>query len=251
MAIEVTNLELESEQGGDHARVSIKAFDLEASFADGSLRVGYGDGAFDVEWSAEDGDERGTVSYDGECFRSETESYGDSYDDEACRGDENFPPLPEDLSEIVPAITAVRVDGAWFLSPTRTVLDSIVQVLRLIDEEDLEGFFEGSFGLGFGGLLYLPFYMGGGFSESSESFSEVGDSIEVSPEMEACYDAQAELTEEEWEEGAVPSECEGLPGWSDFPEPPTTAVHETCFDEGFATTTIPGAKPELQACLDE
>ena len=65
--------------------------------------------------------------------------------------------------------------------------------------------------IGFASLLYLPFSMGGGFS-SAESFSEVGDSIEVSPEMEACYDAEAELTEEEWEQAVVPSECEGVFG---------------------------------------
>ena len=163
LEINVRDLELDTVEDGSTARVGITSFTADATFEDGSFDARYGDGTFSVRLTSEDEDM--TVEYDGECFRQEGESYGDEVSEESCRGDDDFPPIPEDLRDVVPAITVVEIDGAWFVSPTRTVLDSIVQGLEMLDRDDLEDFSEtmvGSFFFPFAGL------------SSSESYSEEG-----------------------------------------------------------------------------
>ena len=211
--VEVRNLELSSDQGVDRARVAIEAFDLEVTYDESFFTATYGGDSFEIRFGDED-EEVGRVAYDGECLISDVAMFSDERTEErVCRGDEDFPPFPEDLSEFVPALTAVRIDARWFVSPTRTVLDSVVDLLGSLDPDDLESAAEGRLGYGLGGFLYWPFLMAGtSGSESfgSESFGEVGESIEITPEQEACYQAESQLTEEEWEAGVTPPECEGV-----------------------------------------
>ncbi len=109
------------------------------------------------------------VTYDGECTTSTTTyDYSESiefYDDYGsdttepteqtdeyryCRGDE-----PDDdtylgglldlgffsaVSEVEPGLTVVEVDGRWYVSPVRSILDSMVEVLEAMSPEDIESF---------------------------------------------------------------------------------------------------------------
>jgi hypothetical protein len=151
-ALEVTDLELEAVKDGDTASVAIASFAVEGTI---------------------DG-EQGRVAFDGDCFTFEgpdgeaeeqcTDDLGDLGDmgalEEVLRFDEGQ----------VAGISTVKVDGKWYVSPTRTVLDSLVVVLRAFDDDALSRLPEI-----FEDLL--------GFSE--DMFSEVGTAI---PELDQEID---------------------------------------------------------------
>jgi len=149
--LHVDGLELDTDVDADRARVAFKA----------------------VAFSGVVDGEAVSFSWDGECVRVEAPQMGV---EEQCRGDEPSAddemlfPIPAGLGSLQFSLTAVQVDGAWYVSPTGSVLDLVVDVLRGLEREDVENI--GDFFSGF-----FPFFG----TSSSESFSSVGGSIEVEP----------------------------------------------------------------------
>jgi hypothetical protein len=45
-----------------------------------------------------------------------------------------------------PAVTVAEIDGRWYVSPVRSVLDSVLEVLRSAEQEDVEAFLDSWFG---------------------------------------------------------------------------------------------------------
>ena len=121
------SIELASRRSGDRATVTID-----------KLAV-----AFDVAG------ERGEVSYDGRCVQIAAPDVPPE-ESRICPEDQELPQA-FDFASRLPAqgFTVVERGGEWYVSPTRTVLESLVGVLRAVQREDLEGirqFFEGTSG---------------------------------------------------------------------------------------------------------
>lgn len=160
-SFEVDDLDLVAEGSGDVRRVRIDS----------------------LEWSWDDEYEHNEVTFDGECLEYRTEedggslfatvdedgelvdtsdfeddyadeeywtrdrwcsdgySYRNSYDDEWTHED-SMPSTDFDF-----AVTVVEVDGRWFVSPTRTLLDTGLDALRAVDPEDVKEWFDDEEGL--------------------------------------------------------------------------------------------------------
>lgn len=165
LEVSIADLELEAEEDGSAAAVTIAGFSVDANMG--------GD-----EFSA---------TYDGECFTFEGP---DGESQEQCTDD------PSDLGPLagvlrldgaqLGGLSAVEVDGEWYVSPTRTMLDSVVGVLRAFDDDALSS---------------LPEMLGGFFGMSEaffeeSAFSEVGEAIEESdlPSIDEIDEPQSPTT---------------------------------------------------------
>jgi hypothetical protein len=121
---DISTLELDADTDGDHAVVKVE----------------------ELEFSAE-GEGFG-FSLEDECFNLQLP---ESEPQEICEGDDASEALPfpgaEDFEvpefsfegkALEAGIVATRVDGKWFVSPIRTVLEAWVAVLKLLEPEDLD-----------------------------------------------------------------------------------------------------------------
>lgn len=126
---EVSVLKLSGNQRGDRALVKIS----EAEFA------------FDIP-------ELGvSVDYDGECVTMRGGFFFGSDEPQRQCGSGFNPALPiPNLPQPEIGFVAVREDGAWYVSPTRTVLESLVRMLEALDRSHLE-MFKDIFGMRAGG----------------------------------------------------------------------------------------------------
>jgi hypothetical protein len=92
---------------------------------------------FDVTFTA--GGQSGEVVYDGKCVTVT----GPDIAPEAGRLCTDNPDIPAPLADLAgrfpnQGIVTVQRDGAWFVSPTRTLFDGLVGVLKAVDRKDLE-----------------------------------------------------------------------------------------------------------------
>ena len=114
------------------------------------------------------------VTYDGDCLHAR----GQGEDLNVCTSDYEEQmdeiSLPEGLRGMTLHVRVVNVDGAWYVSPTRTVLGAIVDILRAIERDELTHALEGFQNMFFYGLFGASGYQ-------SESFEEIGGSVEVAP----------------------------------------------------------------------
>lgn len=148
---EITDIELETTEDGDTASVVVAGFAVDATV---------------------DGDDM-SVSFDGDCLSYEGP---DGESEEQCTDDlTDLGPLGGILdleNAAVAGISTVQVDGEWYVSPTRTVLDSVVGLLESLEDDAISKLpllIEGFFG------------MSEDFFEES-AFSEVGEAIDDLPE---------------------------------------------------------------------
>jgi hypothetical protein len=170
--LDISTLELDADTDGDHALVKVEELEFTAK----------GDGF--------------AVSFRDGCFSYEVPGMEP---DEVCKGDEPTEALPfgdlelPDFSFVEKRLdvgfVATRVDGKWFVSPVRTVLENFVAALRLVEPGDLDkgvDWFEelqGTFGQMLGEAL-----LGG---ESMEMFdSDAGYEGEGSSGVCATFDGE-------------------------------------------------------------
>jgi hypothetical protein len=131
-SISIPKLELDADTDGNHSIVTIREIEVEAdgegtvfSYKDGCVEFS-GPGAEPVRVCR--GDDPSTL------FR---DLYG-------ITGGFPMPELPTAPSfsfsnkEIQSGITATRVDGRWYVSPTRTLLDNVVSFLKVVQPSDLD-----------------------------------------------------------------------------------------------------------------
>ncbi len=115
---EVSVLKLEGTQTGDTAVVKIG----------------------EVEFKAEIPDFGFAVEYDGECVTVKGDFMGLGLPERQCGNSivpaPGFPAFPQ--PEI--GFVAVRENGQWYVSPTRTVLDGLIAMLKVLERKDLEMF---------------------------------------------------------------------------------------------------------------
>jgi hypothetical protein len=113
----ITSLDLDANRDGRHATVQLKRFSV----------------AFDA------GDASGTLSFDGKCV---TIGGPDIAPDEGriCPEDQDAPAVITDLAGRLPSngLVAVEQGGDWYVSPTRSVLESVVSVLKALHRSDLD-----------------------------------------------------------------------------------------------------------------
>jgi hypothetical protein len=119
--LDISTLELDADTDGSHALVKVE----------------------ELEFTAE-GDGFGASFRDG-CLSYEIPG---AEADEVCEGDEPTDALPFGDLEIPEfsfvekslevGFVATRVDGKWFVSPVRTILENVVAALRLVEPDDLD-----------------------------------------------------------------------------------------------------------------
>lgn len=197
----------------------------------------------DIALSYEDDDS--SMTFDGECYRVEDE-YSD---EEQCLAD-----LPIGASGLdgidVPrrddppaiGIKAVEVDGRWYVSPTRTLLDAIVAGLGAFDDDALasfpdvmDSFFGGLFG-GYGceSFSETGIAIGGGIQSADDSYDDSYD--ECMSYDESFGDVEEEFAPEEYPTSTTMT--------SDTTVTSDTAVRE----DSTATTSLSGG-PTFEALV--
>lgn len=107
-------------------------------------------------------DESISVDYDGKCVTLSGEFFGFDRPERKCDlGAVGAVPVP--LPELPEAgFIVVHRGGAWYVSPVRTILDTMIQFFRTLKPDDLENFRQG----------LPPFFLGGGFEEPSPTSVE-------------------------------------------------------------------------------
>jgi hypothetical protein len=135
------------------------------------------------------------VAYDGACFSTTI----DGESDEVCVGDEELGGAVGSVS-LTLTILAVERDGAWFVTPTRTLFEHALVALRAIDPEDLEDP-ESLFGSVFGLSPFLfGVSSGGGDASSGASLAPVPEGDDPSGGCSDPYlELPADADEEDWE----------------------------------------------------
>jgi hypothetical protein len=226
---------------------SIDRLDLSVS-GDGDVRSVRID-AYDFVWTSEDGTSRS--AYIDDCVISSFEAapgnnFGDDYEERMCRDDaiaEGALPLDWDLSTGVQYVT-VEQDGRWYLSPVRTIGQSLVDGARQIpDAASATELFEGAGALPFFNRI-LSLYSGVNYGFFPMSAVTMGGTCFESVDSEGntfeeCSDGGS------FEGTGVPVDEDGVPiGVSTTvvgPVTPTTAVQATV--PGFTTfpedSTVP------------
>ncbi len=143
--VEITDLELSSQGGGSPRRVRVDSFSLHVEST--STYTSY-------EGERSTSTDTSDVSFDGECFTtdysydtSDSSTSDSSYDDgsrteELCKGDVDgygdvFSSGLTNIATWSPTFTVVEVDGRWYVSPVRSVLDSTVEALRAMSPDDI------------------------------------------------------------------------------------------------------------------
>ncbi len=203
---ELRELELRSTGSGDRRRVVIDAFDVAFSTDDGSgITARFGDGCLDMEmnytdeWESWDSDtlqDTMRMCTDGEVLVNgevpSTDEWGYSDNPFGVSEDMELPEL--DWDDYV-AVTVVEHQGSWYVSPTRSLFDPMLALLREVDADQLRDIFDSFFFFGMG-------------SSASMQFEEVGGSIDGPDVYEDfdgpdCYAAYEQLDEnasdEEWD----------------------------------------------------
>jgi hypothetical protein len=133
--MDITRLRLEAKAGDGRALVQVREFGFRAR-AEG-FTVTYEGGCVELTGAPGLGDEAG---------QSQRVCQGDGPDDVARKfgvpffglglGGASFPDL--DLRQPELGFVAVERDGKWYVSPTRTVLDNVVGMLRVLDRPALD-----------------------------------------------------------------------------------------------------------------
>jgi hypothetical protein len=213
------DLDLVADTSGDVALVRVERLDVEVTVDDTDLRFGI-DGD-EVSFSVDDGEV--TVHFDGECVTYEDDWSGL---EEECFGD--LGDLPFDLGDSLDhlAVTTVRVDGQWYVSPVRTTLGLMAEGLGALPDDALEHIadtLEEIFD-GFGGALFgmTPDGMwdDDGWGEDLEWDSEWDD-----------WDSEWDESWDDWGEGGPGS----APGTAPRPSSPTVeGLTRTLIGEGFS-----------------
>lgn len=149
-SVQIDDLVTEAKGSGDTRHVGVKKI---------ALRV-------------TDGDTSGSFAWDGRCMNFDPGDGGEVRHE--CTDDAKSPlhdmKVPDDLG-----ITVVQRDGAWYVSPTRTLLDLLVGALRAVDKDSLDKLAkpEGILGSIFGTSRATETYSSGTYSS--------GAGVEVQP----------------------------------------------------------------------
>jgi hypothetical protein len=218
-AITVSDLELSVEGDGSVRRVRFEAYDIEMVDEYSTSRVAY-DGecttsttTYDYSRSEAFYDDYGT---DPSEPTEQTDEFrycrGDDLDDEPYLGGLLDLGFVSSISEVEPGLTVVEIDGRWYVSPVRSILDSVVEVLEAMSPED---------------VTELTDFFG---TSGSARFEEVGRAIEddaydpggsfqpIDPltseqyqALEACYsvfdDLDYDAPEQAWEQAEAEVEA--------------------------------------------
>ncbi len=208
---QLSDVQLHAEGGGDVRTVVIDALDVTLGDEESSVHLAYGDGCIDFEityesytWDDDGRDDGGTTLETDElswCEGGEMLVDGEPMEEsEWGFTSELFGDPSELLSSF--ALRVVQVDGAWYVSPTRSLFEPMLSMLEGLEPADLEELLDGF--LGDEGFFT---------SASEEVFVPVGGSI-GEPIDEACFAPYDELgddaTDAEWEAAAdAVDECFG------------------------------------------
>lgn len=122
---QLKNIDLDTNRDGSHASVAIKGFEV----------------AFSTEGDT------GSVAYDGKCVTLSGPDVAPE-DSRVCPEDAEGFAAFEGFASRLPAqgLVVVERDGQWYVSPTRTVLESLTGALRAMQRSDLDklrDFFQG------------------------------------------------------------------------------------------------------------
>lgn len=123
LKVTVDNLQLRAATDGSHSRVTISAFD--AKLHEGSTTT--------------------TATYDGHCLKiakTALSSPAISTCDHSTGGTMGLGMLPLLGSQPPFAFTTVQVGGLWYISPTATVTDGILEMLRGLDQAKLRSWLQ-------------------------------------------------------------------------------------------------------------
>jgi hypothetical protein len=145
--VDIRSLDTRVDSTGTTARVSLDGLEVDGTVDGTDFSFTLDGGTWHAEWDGPDG--AGTAEFDGECGRYTTEDDGEPVEDEVCEGEADEVTLPFALTKESFELTTVQQGGDWYVSPTRTILDTVVQVLSTVDRADLDGLLDDFFGLGF------------------------------------------------------------------------------------------------------
>lgn len=126
----ISKLDLDSKTDGDEAVVKVKAVELDASYDDSKLA--YRDGCLTITPS---GSAEKKVCNGDDPLKSFDLFSGGMFDMDT--SDLTPPDIFHGKAPDV-GIVVRKVDGKWFVDPTRTVLDAMVSTLRVLDRKDLD-----------------------------------------------------------------------------------------------------------------
>ena len=189
----IDQLELSSKESGDVAQVKIERLAVGLSTRD----------------------TRSVYTFDGECFRFEEPDPSDEPDESdasnaLCRTDENFSAVERTMFEGF-TLTVVRHDGAWYISPIGTQLDTTLAALRSLDRAEIEAAFKENEDPGVIAGAVAPMFQLAVTLFFRVAFGSYGDE-----QIGECVTTSQDPAEES------PAECqEGVP------VPPPTAVATT------------------------
>jgi hypothetical protein len=138
-SVRIENLELESDTDGDEAVVKIREVEVSGDF--GGMSFSYADGCATIEPPPESGGEEERIC-NGDDPASAFGLFGGGFFPFPMQGlDAEMPPPPKlsfEGEQPDLGIVTTRVDGRWYVSPTRTMLDALVESLELFERSDLD-----------------------------------------------------------------------------------------------------------------
>ncbi len=150
----LTNVESIAREAREHFRAQIRELSLSAKPDGDDHLVTVKRFSFKV-----DGPDFGSIDYDGECLTMSGGFFGFDGPQRQCgTGLEGVAPLPGPaLSDA--GFTVVERDGLFYVSPIRTIFDSVIAALKALSPDALEtinDFFSSMFGFAEGGESFPP-----------------------------------------------------------------------------------------------
>jgi len=134
---------------GDDASVVLEQMTAEFTGPEVDIRVEISQDSIQASGAVEGETVEVSIGWDGTCATVQGSFQGESIDESSCLTDDQMAELTESQRALAEryldqqsALAARRVDGQWYLSPTSTLMDAVLQYLRIVDREYLEEVFE-------------------------------------------------------------------------------------------------------------
>lgn len=139
----LTSIEVNADVDGDDAVLALDSMTANVNGSDTDLNLIIEPDRYQAQGTIEGEPVTGEISYDGECTTITASLGGEDINEQTCLSDGGLDEQQRELldlfnGDLSVGLAARQVDGNWYMSPTSTMMNTVLSYLRAVDREQLE-----------------------------------------------------------------------------------------------------------------
>ena len=139
----LTSIEVNADVDGNDAVLALDSMTANVNGSDTDPNVIIEPDRYQVQGRVEGEPVTGEISYDGECTTVAANIAGEEINEQTCLSDGGLDEQERELldlfnGDLSVGLAARQVNGNWYMSPTSTMMNTVLTYLRSIDREQLE-----------------------------------------------------------------------------------------------------------------